>query len=211
MNAYPLSWPTGWPRTTAARQTRARFLTKRYSNTGYGQSLGVGEGVRRVLEQLRSFGVREGDAIISTNLKVRLDGLPRADQPEPADRGVAVYWQRPEDKDTKVMATDQYDRVADNLAAIAATLEAMRAIERHGGAQILKRAFTGFTALPAPGQTTAPWRQVLGLQPNEAGLRVAEEAYKRLRSQCHPDKGGSPDAFNAVQRAWEQAQVEIGQ
>ena len=38
------------------------------------------------------------------------------------------------------MAIDAYTRTADNLAAVAATLEAMRAIERHGGAQILERA-----------------------------------------------------------------------
>jgi len=47
------------------------------------------------------------------------------------------------------MAIDIYDTVAGNLAAVAATLDAMRAIERHGGAQILKRAFQGFKALPS--------------------------------------------------------------
>jgi hypothetical protein len=60
------------------------------------------------------------------------------------------------------MAIDQYDRVEHNLAAIAATLDAMRAIKRHGGAEILDRAFTGFTALPAPMAGGKPWRQVLG-------------------------------------------------
>ena len=78
----------------------------------------------------------EGDSIISTNLKLRLDGLPRSDQKEPDDPGVAVYWQRLS-KPKKVMAIDLYDRIADNLAAIGATLNAMRAIERHGGALIL--------------------------------------------------------------------------
>ena len=112
------------------------------------------------------------------------------------------------------MAIDQYDRVADNLAAIAATLEAMRAIERHGGAQILERAFTGFTALPAPDHQR-PWREVLGipaLPENEAQAReVIEGAYRRLRSRYHPDKGGDAAAFSAVQAAYEQAITELVQ
>ena len=217
MQRYPLSWPQGWKRTTPSQRARARFhtTTRQYASTPGANSwlkksdLSVAQASARVLDELRRFGVLDGDAIISTNLKLRLDGLPRSDQAAPADPGVAVYWTR-FDQQMKCMATDQYDRVADNLAAIAATLEAMRAIERHGGAQILERAFTGFDALPAPGQTTAPWRQVLDLQSNEASLRVAEAAYRRLRSQHHPDKGGDANAFNAVQRAWEQAQIELG-
>ncbi|KVD37855.1 hypothetical protein WJ41_22830 [Burkholderia ubonensis] len=62
--------------------------------------------------------------------------------------GVAVYWETRAGA-RRVMAIDQYTRVADNLAAVAATLDAMRAIERHGGARILERAFTGFAALAA--------------------------------------------------------------
>ena len=79
------------------------------------------------------------------------------------------------------MAIDQYFRVADNLAAIAATLEAMRAIERHGGAEILDRAFTGFTALPAPEQ---PFH-VLGVSATATDEEI-ETAYRRLAMQHHP-------------------------
>ena len=89
------------------------------------------------------------DSIVSTNLKLNLAGLPRGDQGEPSDPGVAVYFQK-KSGPMRVIAIDAYRRVRDNLAAIAATLEAMQAIERHGGAQILERAFTGFDALPAP-------------------------------------------------------------
>lgn len=203
MDAYPLSWPAGWPRTPGTKQIRARFLTKRTSN--YAQQIGVGEGVRRVLEQLRGFGVLD-DAIISTNLTLRNDGKPRADQAEPSDKGVAVYWEIPGERGMKCMAIDIYDRVADNLAAVAATLEAMRSIERHGGAQILARAFTGFTALPAPGQTSARgWREVLDLT-DEATLDRARENYRRLAAIRHPDKGGSHAAMSELNVAWELAQ-----
>ena len=86
----------------------------------------------------------------------------------------------------------------------------MRAIERHGGAQILERAFTGFTALPAPGRITVPWRQILGI---DASAKVTpeqvEQRYRTLRSAHHPDKGGSAETFHAVQVAYEQARQEI--
>jgi len=35
------------------------------------------------------------------------------------------------------------------------------------------------------------------------------EAYKRLRSQNHPDKGGDADKFDEVQKAYDEAQREL--
>ncbi len=222
MEAYPLTWPAGWKRTPASLRKRAQFAkagrfegaegTKRWIPS---RELSIAEGTQRVLRELRTFGVIDGDSIISTNLKTRLDGLPYSAQRAPDDPGVAVYWRRPDDKGMKVMAVDRYDRIADNLAAIAATLEAMRAIERHGGAQILDRAFTGFAALPAPGQTTTAgvrhWREVLGIPEGEQRMTAAEEAYRRLRSKYHPDKpDGDPGLFIAVQDAYAQASIELG-
>ncbi|WP_249183503.1 hypothetical protein [Burkholderia cenocepacia] len=62
----------------------------------------------------------------------------------------------------RVMAIDQYAWIADNLAAVAATRDAMRGIERRGGARILERAFTGFATLAAPGRARH-WREVIGM------------------------------------------------
>lgn len=138
----PLTWPEGWRRTTPANRHSGQFRNR-------ANRIQIGEAVKRVLYELSRLGIGDADAVISTNLRLRLDGLPRADQGEPIDSGVAVYWEDRNGK-MKVMAVDQYDRVADNLAAVAATLEAMRAIERHGGGEILERSFTGFTALPPP-------------------------------------------------------------
>lgn len=77
-------------------------------------------GVKLELERL---GINVADdLIVSTNLKFNLSGL---------------------------IAIDADYRVRDNLAAIAATLEAMRAIERHGGARILERSFTWWSPLVA--------------------------------------------------------------
>ncbi len=219
MTKYPLAWPNGWRRTPASQRLPGRFATHGRQYTSDGQqswrtleAITIAGARDRVLRELRLFGVLEGDAIISTNLQLRLDGLPIGKQRQPDDPGVAVYWQRPAERGTKCMAIDQYTRVEHNLAAIAATLEAMRAIERHGGAQILERAFMGFEALPAPGTITVPWRQVLGL--DQQGIVVTREeverAYRRLRSEHHPDKGGDAGRFHAVQVAYEQAQQELG-
>src|SRR5215472_5402148 len=198
--AYPLAWPQGWPRarkdgkfTTAyARQATTGASYKSYAR------ITLAEAVKRVLYELDRLGVPDGEAIISTNLILRLDGLPRTGQPAPADPGAAVYWRRRSSEPTRVMAIDRYARVEDNIAAIAATLEAMRAIERHGGAQILDRAFTGFAAIGAPDYFD-PWA-VLGLRPG-ASREMIEAQFRQLAKKYHPDAGGDAGDFHKIQKA----------
>ncbi len=208
--AYPLQWPHGWKRATSRK--RAAFGMGSFvayaGGGGYNQKreLSVMDGIARILGELGRLGIGRDDIVISTNLRLRLDGLPRSDQAAPADPGVAVYWTEKSGA-TRCMAIDRYDRVADNLAAVAATIEAMRAIERHGGAEILNRAFTGFTALPAPGKRD--WRVVLELD-GDTSLSAAQANYRRLAAQCHPDKpGGSHDAMTELNTAWKQAQTHL--
>lgn len=217
MTKYPLAWPTGWKRAT--RRVSANFNKKDWHQSAAdpaqqvqkGRPLTINDGTLRVLKALSVFGVLEGDAVISTNLSLRLDGLPKSNQPEPVDPGAAVYWKRPRDKSTKCMAIDQYDRVADNIAAIAATLTAMRSIERHGGALILDRAFMGFEALPAPGATSARgWPEILEL-PTGGTLEKAKENYRRLSMIRHPDRGGTEEAMSELNWAWAQAQEALKQ
>lgn len=203
--AHPLQWPEGWPRTPENRRDKARFSTRARSR--YADSLTVAEGVERVLDELNRFGVGRDDAVISTNVKTRLDGLPRSDQAAPTDPGVAVYWET-RNGARKVMAIDRYTRVADNLAAVAATLDAMRAIERHGGAQILDRAFTGFTALPSPG-AARHWREVIGVPATVRDMPSVRIAYRRRASDLHPDKGGSHDAMVELNAALQAAEKEF--
>jgi hypothetical protein len=81
----------------------------------------------------------------------------------------------------------------------------MRSIERHGGAALLERAFTGFTALPAP-TAARDWQIVLELsgllQPKREDI---EKAYRRLASKHHPDKGGSAERMAEINRARDEA------
>jgi hypothetical protein len=220
--ACPLQWPSGWPRTPAEQRGAGRFSKKEHrhvsSSWTSSSQLTVADGVKRVLAEIRLFTraghqwrIDPADVIISTNVAVRLDGLPRSGQKAPADPGVAVYWlevvngQRVQ----RVMAIDQYTAVADNLAAIAATLDAMRAIERHGGAQILDRAFTGFTALPAPSAPRS-WREVIGVPPDVRDLAAVRTAFRRLAQQHHPDRpGGSHDAMTELNAALADAEKEL--
>jgi len=91
------------------------------------------------------------------------------------------------------------------LAAIAASLSALRAIERHGGAQIMERAFLGFAALPAP---SVDWRAILHISGNASKEDVIAR-YRALAGERHPDTGGSQEAFYELTAARDAALREI--
>ncbi|MGD9954248.1 MAG: J domain-containing protein [Burkholderiales bacterium] len=208
--AYPLAWPEGWPRATSREYARFSASSKTYDTQAQRsvtkvRDVSVSDGTARVMATLRRMGLGADDVVISTNVILRLDGLPRSNQPEPCDPGVAVYWQTKKGE-RKVMAIDRFTRVGDNLAAVAASLEALRGIDRWGGGQILDRAFSGFTALPPPGQTTARgWREILGVDAMERDLSRVQERYRRLAAVHHPDRGGTQDKMAELNWAWTQA------
>ena len=214
ITAYPLAWPAGWKRTASVQRRYGRFGTgetvrihETYSRVER-KPITIAQSTDRLLRELERMGIPARDVIISTNLELRLDGLPRSGQRRPEDPGAAIYWR--DGAEQRCMATDLYTTVEDNLAALAATIEAMRAIERHGGAQILNRAFAGFAALPAPGQTTARgWREVLGVTPDENSLAIAQKKYRRLAAVHHPDRGGTSEAMAELNWAWAQAQEAL--
>lgn len=196
--AYPLSWPEGWPR---AKYRKAANFGKMTAVAGQSWNskadLTMADAMKRLKLELERLGINVADdSIVSTNLKLNLSGLPRGDQGEPGDPGAAVYFQK-KNGPMRVIAIDAYHSVRDNVAAIAATLEAMRAIERHGGAQILERAFTGFAALTAPGKN---WWDVLEVRP-DATRDIIEANFRRLAHDKHPDRGGSHDAMSALNEA----------
>ena len=187
---YPLAWPEGWKRTPGYQRKTATF-------SRHGKALSVFDGVERVLDELQRLGVHQDDVIVSTNLQTRLDGLPRSNQGAPGDPGVCVYWQKSAKEPMRCMAVDRYTAVQDNLAAVAATLEAMRSIERHGGAAILDRAFTGFAALPAPAAAgERGWWVVLGV-PETAGPVEIRAAHRQLAAKVHPDRQGGSEELMA--------------
>lgn len=204
--AFPLQWPISRPRTKSP--TRATFGKKvQRSGQSWSQmeSLTVAEALRRLQREIDLLGAR--DYILSSNLQVRLDGLPRSGQAEPADRGVALYFTL--SGKPHCLPCDRYDRVADNIAAIAKHIEATRAIERYGVASLAEM-FTGFAALSAPAKRT--WRDVLGIGPGVAPVTasIIEDQFRRLAKKCHPDAGGSNELMAELNAARAAALKEIG-
>lgn len=194
---YPLQWPTGVPRTAWRRCSN--FDRKR----GFGQSR---DALLHELRLLRANGV-----VLSTNLPLRQDGLPYANAGlTGGDRtpGVAVYFAHPKKGDL-AMACDRWDRVECNAYALAKTIEAMRGIARWGSAEMQDAVFTGFQALPAPGEThdsgepwiVDPWNY-LGLDRDEPD-DMTRSRWRDVVKFSHPDKladGGVE--WGRVQEAW---------
>lgn len=187
--AYPLNWPKAWKRT--AVPTWSKFGERSLDRC-----------VQQVLNELRRLGA--SNAVISTNIRLRSDGLPRGDQPRPKDCGVAVYFTlnaRP-----CVLAVDKWRTVEENLWAIANDIEAQRGRLRWGVGSV-EQAFAGYTALPGPGESgAAVWYSVLQCA-HDAPFHIVKEAYLARAKAAHPDNGGSHDSMVLINQAWDMARA----
>lgn len=184
----PLTWPVGW-----ARTQRRRGSTFDAGRRGRWTLSGC---VQDALHQLKLMGVGDWNVVISTNVAVRLDGLPRSGQGIPGDPGVAVYFRFK--KEPRVLACDKWDKPEHNLRAIVKHIEALRGINRWGVGS-LEQAFTGYTAIPET-SGGAGWWEILGC-PSHAAPEEIEAAFKRRAMKAHPDRGGSHDEMAAVNDA----------
>ncbi len=187
--AYPLSWPEGWPRTPDHRRSsRSQF------NTTFDRARAD------LTKELRLLGATS--PVISSWLPLRRDGMPYSDQARRRldDPGVAVYFMLR--KRQMVMARDAYTSVHDNLRSIGLGIAHLRGLERHGGGTMMERAFEGFAALPAPNSRDC-W-SVLGLKPGAAREDI-EQKFRDLVKRHHPDSGGDPTEFMAVKKARDEA------
>lgn len=207
--AYPLQWPQARPRTSWDQRKRASF-NKKHIPAGKSyqvtSELSVADAVGRLQSEIDRLGA--STYVLSTNLALRLDGLPRSGQAEPEDPGAALYFHL--DGKAHCLPCDTYDRIADNIAAIAKHIEATRAIERYGVAT-MSEMFAGFVALPAP-DAKKHWREVLGVGPKEPmDAAYVRERY-RIRAQgAHPDRpGGSHAEMAELNRARDEALAEVG-
>lgn len=170
-DAYPLTWPIGWKRST--NRERARFETS------------FGKARDNLLREIYLLGGR--NPIISSNLKVNRLGLPYADYREPEDSGVCVYFDFKGKQ--QCIPCDRWNKIVDNLQAINLTIGALRGLDRWGSGQIMDAAFTGFIALPPPAPTTIDYFH---------GCFTTEEIktrWKELVMKLHPDKGGNAHEF----------------
>jgi len=183
---YPLAWPEGWAR------------AKTHRNLGGHQNQTWHKVVTRLQDEFDNLGAT--DVVLSTNCKPRLDGTPSS-KGTVSDAGVAVYFTLKGKR--LVMAQDTYWSVEDNMRSLALALEGLRQVQRHGGAVMLERAFTGFEALPNP-DAPVLWFHVLGV-PEDASSDEIRRAHARAARACHPDQGGDDARMAQVNAAWEQA------
>ena len=182
VTASPLSWPAGWKR--AERRQRARFAdTNSFRET------------QEILNELYLMRVRNADVIVSTNTRLRQDGIPYANQGAPADPGAAVWFTV--DGEERVLACDRWDRVEHNLRAIARHIAALRGQARWGVGS-MAQAFAGFVALPEAAGGT-PWWIYFGLEPLETTEAEIEKAYKDSAKIDHPDMGGTDARWHELQ------------
>lgn len=199
-SAFPLAWPDGWPRTPLERRRDGRMHFGKMRGLSYKSGLTLAEALQSLEAALQRLGA--DDAIVSCNLKPTLTGRPSGSVARPSDQGVAVYFERGGRK--LVFARDAFDRVEENARSIALALEAMHTLERHGGATMTERAFTGFTALPPP---KTCW-EILGLQPGANALQI-NAAWRLKIAGAHPDQGGSEAAAAEINAARDAALREL--
>lgn len=127
--------------------------------------------------------------IAVTEEDLRLDGRIRANA-RPPHPGVIVSFESRHGP--LEYATDVFDDWQDNVRAIALGLEALRKVDRYG---IAKRGeqYRGWKALSAGGPSPARGEDLI----REHG------SVKAALHATHPDKGGDPQDFAAVQAARE--------
>jgi hypothetical protein len=194
--AYPLQWPFGRPRNQTRNSGGFKSMREGWANP---ITLAIArERLERQLEMLGAAG-----PILSTNVELTLSGVPRSGRPEPSDPGVALYFRlagKP-----MVLACDRYSSVAQNVAALAAHIEATRRIDRYGVAT-MEEMFAGFLALPAP-IVVNDWRAALG---NPRTRAEAEAAWKERMKSAYPDRpGGSHAEAAKLNAAIEAARREL--
>ena len=198
----PLDWPIAIPR------------TKRPASTPFKVTLTVASD--DLLEELDRLLSAENfrTIVISSNMRYRRDGIPYANQREPEDPGVAVYFTH--EGRPRVFACDRFDKVRGNIRAIGLTIAALRGIERWGSRDMLDRAFQGFEALPPPEAVSAPvprsrhWSEVLEVDP-ASDRQTIRRAYLLKAAKAHPDRGGTDADFHEIASAWLEARRQFDQ
>lgn len=217
---FPLQWPDGWPRTEPDARVRSQF------GIGHKGDVPFSCAFQELREELSRLGAANWS--ITTDLPLNSRGIPYASSAKSGDVGVAAWFFLADARGNmqeRVNACDRYRTVAENMTAIARTIEALRGIERWGAADVVTRAFAGFTALPpgsgeefvppAPAPKRRPWREVIGgVWPDEldAGelLVLVKTRYRKRIAEVHPDKGGAQDAAAELNVAVADAELELG-
>jgi hypothetical protein len=163
-----------------------------------------------LVRQLELFGARE--IIVTTNIPITKVGKPYSRFAEPDDPGVGVYFKDPKGI-PRATGCDLWDRVKDNLWAIAKDIDAQRGRLRWG-VKTQEELYEEMKYLTPPGQTVTAgqiagnWWVVLKVDPN-ASLSEIEQAYRDLARYYHPDSStGNEKMMALINRAIADARAE---
>ena len=165
INAYPLTWPSQFPRTRIREKGRfSSTLSSALKN------------VQKSLELFARDSEKElQDLVISSNVTLGV---------KPDDTGVAVWFTW--DNMQVCIPVDRYSSVESNLQAIHHIIESRRVELRHGTLALVRATFHGFKSLPSP-KSKKPWWQVLEVG-EHASPTVIKLSFRKLASKYHPDK-----------------------
>lgn len=222
--AYPLYWPKTQARTPVSKRRgdapfsvgEMQSAVTRELRDGQWKDVPVSRrrtkivslpiAVDRLEDQLQRLGAQA--VVLSTNLELRLNGLPRAGQRDPEDPGAAVWFNL--NKKRLVFACDKWTRVADNIAALAAHIRAIRSVENFG-VGTMEQAFEGYRTLEDFSSGVMPWKRVLGFPADShPTLAQVEAKWKERMKEVHPRMQGE-SSLQATQLnvAIAQARVEL--
>lgn len=136
--------------------------------------------------------------------EIRLDGRPRANAKLSDPAVIVSFGSR---LGPLRYAADTYHEHADNLRAVALTLEHLRAVDRYG---VTKRGeqYQGWAALPPSDEGMSAEEAELFIRHHGDGLAAPgrplgslKDAYRRAAKYLHPDAGGDPADWAKLDRA----------
>ena len=160
--------------------------------------------------ELSKIKARAGSVIIQvdslTLADIRNDGWPRGNWSPPSRAlcGVIVSFESP--KGSISFPCDRYFAWADNLRAIALSMQALRAVDRYGVTRGNEQ-YRGWAKLEAPGAKNGKMDRYAALQflaglhrsPPENLARLSSDQLRDIcrtaRIENHPDRGGSHETF----------------
>jgi hypothetical protein len=162
-----------------------------------------------LLRELRQLGGRDTVLMIDvTEDDLRIDGRMRANA-RPATPFTALAFTARKKGDL-LFCCGRFRTWQDNVRAVALGLEALRKIDRYGITQSAEQ-YVGFRALPEgdPSDPGDPILRAWKVIADACGTSIdaaradRKTAFRLARKATHPDQGGSPAAFRAVQAAGE--------
>lgn len=180
--ATPLNWPANWARTPAEKRSNGRGTYSRSPGRGMPSApLSIAHALELLDGSTAVFGCDRAEVSLDVRWRDTAEGVVFMAEPAegPSEPGIVLAMERGGDR--VVLPVDLHLHAADNLRAAGRCVEALAALEKHGGIGLAARVFAGLSGRP-------PWWAVLGVGEHappaevEAAFRAAVKDTRRDRS-----------------------------